>query len=342
MLRQLLPLLLALSATAGRASDYAIGADVSFLQQAEAGGAVYSDHGRPGPALRILHDHGYGWVRLRLFHTPTDLPNSLEYTIAVAQQAKSLGMKVLLDFHYADSWADPQQQPMPRAWAGFSHEQLVNAVFTYTRDSIARLQEAGVLPEMVQIGNEITNGMLWPDGRLPQNWDHLAQLIYAGINGMDAGRGNGRRPRVMIHIDRGADRAGSKAFLDKLASYEIPYDIIGQSYYPWFQGTLDDLRANLSFMAREYQKDIIVVEAAYNWKPAEYIGKAAPFEESPEGQRAFLEELNRTVLATPDGRGKGVFWWEPVVVGHLSSRGFFDDQKRALPVLNVFDRFTRK
>jgi arabinogalactan endo-1,4-beta-galactosidase len=325
-----------------RAADYAIGADVSFLRQAEQQGIVFKDQGRPQPGLRILHDHGYGWVRLRLFHTPTTLPNDLAYTIALAHDAKQLGMKFLLDYHYADDWADPQKQPIPKAWQGKSHAQLTQAVFEYTRDTIAAFRDAGVPPDMVQIGNEITNGILWPDGRLPDNWDQFAQLVYAGINGVDAGRGNGPRPKIMIHVDRGADMAGTKRFFDKLATYDVPFDVIGQSYYPWFHGTFNELRANLEFMAREYQKDIIVVEAAYNWRPAEYVGKPAPFPETAEGQRQFLDELNRVVMETPDGRGRGIFWWEPAVRGSLESRGYFDEKHSALPVITVFDRFTRK
>lgn len=322
--------------------EYAIGADVSFLGQAEQRGVIFKDDGTAKPALEILRIHGYNWIRLRLFHTPTELPNNLDYTIALAKNAKKLGFHFLLDYHYADTWADPGKQPIPKAWLGKSHQQLVDAVFGYTRDTIAAFRDAGVLPDMVQIGNEITNGMMWPDGKLPENWDNFAQLVYAGINGMDAGRGNGRRPQIMIHIDRGADSKGTKAFLDKLNSYDIPYDVIGQSYYPWWHGSLNDLRSNLEFMAREYHKDIIVVETAYNWQPGNYVGKPAPFPESPEGQRAFLDEVNRVVMQTPDGRGKGVFWWEPAVTGPLAIRGFFDDQHNALPVITVFDRFTRK
>jgi arabinogalactan endo-1,4-beta-galactosidase len=95
-------------------------------------------------------------------------------------------------------------------------------------------------------------------------------------------------------------------------------------------------------MAAEYHKDIIVVEAAYNWKPGNYINKLAPFPESPEGQREFLDEVNRVVMETPNGHGKGVFWWEPAVQGELTIRGLFDDQNNALPAMTVFDRFTRK
>jgi arabinogalactan endo-1,4-beta-galactosidase len=323
-------------------ADYAIGADVSFMGRAEQQGIVFADAGKKQPVLRILHDHGYRWIRLRLFHSPTDLPNDLQYTIALAKDAKALGMKFLLDYHYADGWADPQQQPIPRAWIGLSHAELAKAVFEYTRDTVAAFRDAGVLPDMIQIGNEVTHGMLWPDGKLSEHWDNFAQLIYAGINGVDAGRGNGARPKIMIHIDRGADIKGTKEFLDKLNTYDVPYDVIGQSYYPWFHGSLNELRANLTFMANEYQKDIIVVETAYNWKPAEYTGRAAPFPESPEGQRQFLDELNRVVMQTPNGRGKGIFWWEPAVSGRLSSRGYFDDQHNALPVIGVFDRFIRQ
>ena len=324
------------------AQDYAVGADISFLGQAETSGVVFKDNGIARPALQILKDHGYNWVRLRLFHTPTQLPNNLDYTIALAKQAKKLGFKVLLDYHYADDWADPGKQPIPKAWQGKSHGELVQAVFEYTRDTTAAFRDAGVLPDMVQVGNEIINGMLWPDGRVPENWDNFAQLIYAGINGVDAGRGNNPRPKIMIHIDRGADQKRTKEFFDKLNSYDIPYDVIGQSYYPWWHGSLNQLRQNLEFMARAYQKDIVIVEAAYNWKPGNYVNKAAPFPESPEGQREFLDELNRVIMETPDGRGKGVFWWEPAVQGPLTVRGFFDDQHDALPVVTVFDKFTRK
>ena len=326
----------------GACQDYAIGADVSFLARAEQQGVAFKDSGVAKPGLQILKDHGYNWIRLRLFHSPTELPNDLNYTIALAKQAKSLGFRFLLDYHYADTWADPGHQPLPKAWQDKTHQQLVEAVFQYTRDTIAAFHDAEVLPEMVQIGNEITNGMMWPDGRLPENWENFAQLVYAGINGVDAGRGNARRPVIMIHIDRGADRRATKAFLDKLNSYDVPYDVIGQSYYPWWHGSLNDLRSNLEFMAREYQKDVIVVETAYNWQPGNYVSKPAPFPESPAGQREFLDEVNRVVMETPNGRGKGVFWWEPAVTGPLTVRGFFDEQHNALPVLTVFDRFSRK
>jgi arabinogalactan endo-1,4-beta-galactosidase len=334
-------ILAALFVCQAQAADYAAGADLSFLKQAEDRGTQFKDNGKTAPGLQIFKDHGYNWIRLRLFHTPTDLPNNLAYTIATAQAAKKLGFKFLLDYHYSDTWADPGKQFIPKAWASMTHAELVEAVFDYTKETITAFREAGVLPEMVQIGNEITNGMMWPDGRLPQNWDNFAALIKAGVAGVEAGKGNNAKPLIMIHIDKGGDRVKTKAFFDKLNTYRADFDIIGQSFYPWWHGSLLDLHENLVFMAREYHKDIIVVEAAYNWTPGEYTKKAGPFAETPEGQRDFLDELNRMVLSTPDGLGKGVFWWEPAVTGGLMRRGMFDKEYNALPVMKVFDRFSR-
>jgi arabinogalactan endo-1,4-beta-galactosidase len=336
----LLALLLLSQGVPLRAAEYAVGADLSFLKQAEQHGMIFKDKGVAKPGLEIFKDHGYSWIRLRLFHTPTDLPNNLEYTIALAKDAKKLGYHFLLDYHYSDTWADPGKQFLPKAWEKLSHPQLVQAVFDYTKQTISAFREAGVLPDMVQIGNEVINGMMWPDGHLPEHWDNFADLVKAGIAGVEAGAGDSPHPRIMIHIDRGGDKIQTKAFFDKLNSYDVKYDAIGQSFYPWWQGSLNDLRENMFFMAREYKKDIFVVEAAYNWRPAEYKKQPGPFPETPEGQQQFLEEVNRIVQETPDGLGKGVFWWEPAVAGPLGSRGFFDDSGNALPVLTTFDKYT--
>lgn len=317
--------------------DYAIGADLSFLKQAEDRGTVFKDKGVAKPGLQIFKNHGYNWIRLRLFHTPTRLPNDLAYTIALAQDAKRLGFKFLLNYHYSDTWADPGKQIMPKAWEGKSHAELVQTVEGYTRDTIRAFAQAGALPDMVQIGNEITPGMLWPDGKLPANWDNFADLLKAGISGVAAGRGQGMPPRIMIHIDKGGNQKATQWFFDKLNTYDVPYDVIGQSFYPWWHGSLQDLRENLAFMAQTYDKDIILVEVAYNWRPGEYIDKPGPFPETPAGQRQFLEQVNQIVLDTPNQRGKGIFWWEPAVTGRLRRRGFFDDSDNALPVITVFD-----
>jgi arabinogalactan endo-1,4-beta-galactosidase len=320
------------------AQEYAVGADVSFLAHAEKNGTVFKDGGQAKPGLEIFKDHGYNWVRLRLFHSPTRLPNNLQYTIEQAQAAKKLGFKFLLNYHYSDTWADPQKQFIPKAWEGKSHEELVEAVFAYTRDTIAAFREAGVMPDMVQIGNEVIGGMLWPDGRLP-NWDNFADLFEAGVRGVDAGRGDAPRPLIMMHIDKGGSIPVTKYFFDKCQEHGIEFDVIGQSFYPWWHGSLDELRDNMAFMAERYQKDIYLVEVAYNWRTAEYDDEPGPFPETPEGQKQFLTDVDRIVRETPNNRGKGIFWWEPAVSrSPIASRGMFDNAGNALPVINVFDR----
>jgi arabinogalactan endo-1,4-beta-galactosidase len=329
-----------------RAADFAFGADLSFLKQAEDRGFVFKDGTNATPGLQIFRNHGYNWVRLRIFVEPVsnNLPNDLKYTMAMAQDAKKLGYKFLLDFHYANSWADPGKQPTPGAWIGLSHKERVEKVFEHTRDTIAAFRDAGLLPDMVQVGNEVTHGMLWPDGKLPDNWDHFADYIRAGVKGVGAGGGTNAPPKIMIHIDQGGSIARTKYFFDRFNRYKIPYDIIGFSYYPWYHGTLMDLRDNLAFAARTYHKDIIVVETAYNWRPSrDGAARPGPFPETPEGQREYLDELARVVMDTPDGRCKGLFWWEPAAGnrGSLVARGFFDENGNSLPVISVFDKYTR-
>ncbi|MEX2601772.1 MAG: glycosyl hydrolase 53 family protein [Balneolaceae bacterium] len=322
--------------------NYAIGADLSFLKMAEEQGMEFKVNGEVKPGLEIFREHGYNWIRLRLFHSPDRLPNNLEYTIELAKEAKARGFKFLLNYHYADSWADPGQQPIPAAWEGLDIHTLADSVFEYTRDTITAFREAGVMPDMVQPGNEIRNGMLWPIGRLPENWDNFAALIKAGIDGVDAGRGTAPRPLMMVHYDQGADAAGSKVYYDTFHSYGIAYDVIGLSYYPWWHGSLLELRENLLSLVRNYDQDIIVVEAAYNWRPGEYEDPStAPFPESPEGQREYLESVNDILLSIGSEQIKGIFWWEPAVSGGLGRRSFFDADGNALPVINVFNKYSR-
>ena len=184
--------------------------------------------------------------------------------------------------------------------------------------------------------------MLWPVGHLPEHWDTFADLVKGGIRGVEDGRGDAARPLIMIHIDKGGDKATTQWFFDNLLRRGVQFDVIGQSYYPWWHGTLLELRDNLAMMAERYRKPIVMVEVAYNWRPSEYVNQPAPFPETPEGQRQFLEAVNDAVLATPYGLGRGVMWWEPAVApSPLRSRGMFDDAGNALPVINVFDRYTR-
>lgn len=324
------------------AQEYAIGADLSFLKSAEDSGFGFRENDSIKSGLQIFKDHGYNWIRLRLFHTPKELPNNLEYTIALARKAKDLGYKFLLDFHYSDTWADPGKQFTPKAWEKLTHKDLVSAVYEYSKSTMKAMMDAHVLPDMVQIGNEVINGMLWPDGKLPEKWDNFADLVIAGITGVMEGCYPLYVPKIMIHIDQGGNLTTTKYFFDKLLTYKLNFDYIGQSYYPWWHGTLLDLKNNMNFMAKQYRKPIILVEVAYCASPTEYKKKPAPFPETPEGQRQFLDEVNNIVLNTPDNLGAGIFWWEPATMGGRSSRDFFDEKGNVLPVITVFDKWTRK
>lgn len=329
-------MVLSLSPASAAELDYAIGADLSFLKQQEDAGKKFKDQGQTLPGLDIFRKHGYGWIRLRLFHTvansPYPLPNNLAYTLALAKQAKAKGFRFLLDFHYSDTWADPGNQQVPKAWAGITHALLIDSVQAYTRDAIARFGAEGVLPDMVQIGNEINNGMMWPDGK--DNWNNLADLIKAGIRGVDQGRGDGPMPSIMLHIACGGDTAVTKWFFDNAAKSGIAYDVIGQSYYPLWQGTPTDLARNLAFMAGRYPKDIMVVETAF----AAYPTGGSPFPLTDAGQADYVREIDRLVRATPGGRGKGWMWWEPTGDEYLGTpRGLFDRQLNARPAMAVLD-----
>ena len=302
---------------------------------------VFKENGQPKDVLAMLRDHHYNWVRLRLFVDPASsadkLPNDLPYTIALAQRARAMGFQLLLDLHYSDTWADPGKQFTPAAWKSLKHKELVTQVFNYTRDTIAAFAQAGVMPQMVQVGNEVTTGMLWPDGKLPDNWDNFTDLLKAGIEGVEAGRGSAPRPRIMIHIERSGEYDAAVWFFDNLIQRHVPFDVMGLSYYPMWHGRIGNLRANLHDLALRYRRPIVVVETAYNWTPGAMTGKKADFAESPVGQKDFLIAVDAAVRSIPYGLGKGVFWWEPAAEGHLRGRSFFDEQGNALPVLSAFD-----
>ncbi|WP_308368345.1 MULTISPECIES: glycosyl hydrolase 53 family protein [unclassified Microbulbifer] len=333
-------------------SEYAIGADLSFLKSAEDRGVGFKDGGAVKPGLEIFRDHGFNWVRLRLFHSPDRLPNDLEYTISLAKAAKQLGYKFLLNYHYSDTWADPQQQFIPAAWEGQSHGELVDSVRAYTRETMQAFREAGAWPDMVQPGNEVIDGMMWPDGQLSQEggWDRFADLVRAAIEGVEAATTDDvEPPLIMIHIDRGGDMERTKWFFDKFHSYGIDYDVIGQSYYPWWHGTLAELRANFAFMVEAYDKDIVLVEAAYHWRESGEWEDAAradamEYPQTPEGQMRYWLDVDAAVRAIPGGRGKGVMWWEPAVGNRrgIGSRGMFDEDGNALPAVGAIQTRQRE
>ena len=177
---------------------------------------------------------------------------------------------------------------------------------------------------MVQIGNEITGGMLWPDGKLPDNWDNFADLLKAGIRGVKAGRRSAPRPRIMIHIERSGDYDAAVAFFDQLiARITVSFDVIGLSYYPILARRFAHLQGNLHKLALRYRRPIIVVETAYNWTPGRAAAKSPTFPRLLRDSLSFLRAVDAAVRAIPDGLGQGVFWWEPAAEGGLRGRSFF-------------------
>lgn len=305
-------------------------------------GVIYKEYGTPKDLLDILKNHDINWIRLRVFHTPTGQTygvEDLDYVTTLAAQIKNAGLKFLLDLHYSDTWADPGHQNIPVAWTGMDHTELVTAVHDYTRDVVVHLRTNGAMPDMVQIGNEIICGMLWPDGNVCSggSWSNLAELINAGIAGVTEGAGAETMPRIMIHIDRGGDWAATQNFFDHIIAQGVLFDVIGQSFYPEWHGTLDDLNDNLQNMANTYDQPIFIVEAGDY-----YTGRTG---KTPESQKTFLEQVIARVKKTPNGKGLGVCYWEPAWVwsSGVGYRALFErtDQTwknfNMLPAMEAFD-----
>lgn len=305
-----------------------VGADVSALERIEQAGGVFRDHGTPGDAIAILRAHGSNTFRLRLFVNPDHSEvqvNDLEYTVRMATRVKAAGGHLLLDLHYSDTWADPGHQALPAAWAALDFTGLEQQVQSYTGAVITRLKEAGALPDIVQVGNEVDAGMLWPLGRLSSagdslaQWDHFARLIKAGMRGVLQALGPGESIRIMLHYSQGGDAAGTRWFFDHMNAYGVTYDLIGLSYYPWWHGSLDALATNLRTAAARYGKDVMVVETSYPWRAGGWEGmapdrNAMTWPVSPAGQAGFLEALVETVATVPGRRGAGVIWWYPEAI----------------------------
>lgn len=302
------------------------GADVSFVPMIEDCGGKYFDQGIQKDCLQVFKDNGFNYIRLRVWNKPKDGYCGTERTLEMARRIKKLGLKLLINFHYSDTWADPEKQTKPEEWRDLSFDELKNAVYEYTKDFIKALDAQNTLPDMVQIGNEITHGMLWDDGKVTgelntdEQWTKFAALINAGINGVKDAAGGKRDVKIMIHIDRGGDNATSRYFYDRLISKNVDFDILGLSYYPYWHGTLTNLKNNLDDLAERYNKDVIVVECAYPFT-LEYSDGSGRlrdrkwvhegYEPTPDGQYRYLRDLINIVKSVPGNRGKGVFYWAP-------------------------------
>lgn len=311
------------------------GMDLSSLLEVEACGGKFSDRGTPGDAMEILKGYGMDLVRLRLWNNPY-APDGTPYgagtsdlarTMLLARRARKLGVDWLLDFHYSDFWADPGKQYPPKAWQDLDAAGLEGAVYDYTRAVMTVLREEDLLPAMVAVGNELSNGLLWPLGKTP-NYQNIARFVSAGIRAV---REVAPQSMVMIHLDNGGNNALYRTWFDSyLDNGGADFDCIGLSYYPFWHGTMADLQANMNDIAPRYHKDLIVAEVStgftledyqgYEKLPAEKrrgpaanakLAEKVPYPMTPQGQCDFFRDLAGALRQVPEGRGRGFICWEP-------------------------------
>jgi arabinogalactan endo-1,4-beta-galactosidase len=334
------------------------GGDISSLKKGEDHGAVYFDaNGRQRPPLTILRAAGMNWARLRVWVDPADGYDDKARTLEMARQAKASGMKLLIDFHYSDAWADPGKQNKPAAWASFDFPRLEQAVHDYTFDVLSGLKAQGTTADMVQIGNEINGGMLWPDGSI-DHWDNLAALLTSGAHAV---KEVSRSTKVMLHLAEGGNTDGAVWWFDNAVARGVPFDIIGLSHYTYFHGPLSDLQRSLNTVSARYGKDVVVAETAYGFTLDQddflanifdtTLQRAGGYPATPQGQQAAFRDLASVVAAVPGGRGLGYFYWEPTwtaVPGNgwdptdpasgdaWENQALFDYSGRLLPAAGVY------
>jgi arabinogalactan endo-1,4-beta-galactosidase len=342
-------------------TNFLAGTDFSGLAFLEGRGITYKDHGQVQDALQILRNHGINCVRLRLWTSsatqaaarPFNYVNNLAYTVPLAVRVKKAGLLFALDFHYSDTWADPGKQFTPSAWTNLTFGQLVQEMREYNSNTIATFAGAGATPDYVQVGNEITHGMLWPSGEISgstnASWSQLGQLIKAAVQGIqDASKASGvAMPKIIIHIDRGGDWLRTKWFFDNLKYQGVPYDIIGESYYPFWHGSPTSLNICLSNAAVRYGKPIIIAEAAFpftNSCPTNWLSRLYGYPPTPAGQVSFIEALGKIVESVPKHLGAGFFYWgaeyqgKARAGGEFSRASFFDFDGNVLPVVDATGR----
>lgn len=314
-------------------AQFVKGADVGWLPQMEATGFKFYDaDGKEQDCMLLLKHEGINTIRLRVWVNPSQDKASghcsKKETAEMALRADNMGMRVMIDFHYSDSWADPAKQNKPAAWASHSVPELLNDVYKHTYEVLDTLKQIGITPAWVQIGNEIPGGMLWPDGST-KNWPQLAQLLNKGY---EATKAVNPKIKVIIHLDEGNNNLKFRTFFDNATRLNVKYDIIGMSYYPYwihksYKTTIDDLAHNMRDMVSRYNKDVMIVEVG-------------------EEDRLVDETFNlltatiKAVREVPGGRGLGVIYWEPQGARAWSHYGLscWQDDGKPSPALDAFKK----
>lgn len=306
-------------------SSFLRGGDVSEIPEVEAAGGHYSYHGKQEDPFVIMREAGWNFVRFRVWNAPRGGWCDKEHTLALAKRAAEQRLKISLDFHYSDWWADPGKQNKPAAWKNLPFDKLVQAVYDYTKDVVLAMIAQGTPPYMVQVGNEIIGGMLWPDGRVSGNdaekWKPLITLLDAGFRAVHDAQGR-NHIQTMIHLDRGGDNKAAVWWFDNALKGGLKFDTIGLSYYPNWHGSLENMQANVNDLAERYKKDVYIVETGYPWvldartrAMGHVIGDSrgllAGYPATVEGQNQFLAKVIDILRHVPRGRGKGILYWAP-------------------------------
>lgn len=310
------------------------GMDLSTLLELERCGAVYYDNGEKMDILDIMKRYDVDTIRLRLWNDPWSEDgksygageNDLPTTLAIAKRVTDAGLGVLLNFHYSDFWADPGKQFKPKAWADYGVEELEQAVYDFTVSTMECFAAEGVNVTMVQVGNELSNGLLWPEGKVP-NYDNIAKFVNAGIRGVR--KVNAEVP-IMIHLDNGGNNVLYREWFDNFLERGEDFQIIGLSYYPFWHGTLDMLTNNMNDIAERYGKELVVAEVSMGYTMESYqeyeqlsdeerkgyatkpsLVEKIEYPMTIQGQYDFMEDFLKRISHIKGDKGKGFFWWEP-------------------------------
>jgi arabinogalactan endo-1,4-beta-galactosidase len=317
------------SASSSSASGYfAKGADVSWMTEMEASGKKFHNSaGEEQDLLQILKDKGMNAARLRVWVNPANDYNSITDVLAKAKRVKAAGMKLMIDFHYSDAWADPGKQTKPAAWAAYNADQINTAIYRHTQESLLLLRDADVTPDWVQVGNETNDGFLWDEGRASMNMKNYARFTATGY---DAVKFVFPQAQVVVHISNCHDNGLFRWIFDGLKNNGGKFDVIGASTYPTtdtgktWQQTLTACDINLKDMINRYQVPVMIAEVGAPWDYAE--------------AKTLLSTLIQNVKALPDNKGLGVFYWEPESYGNWKgySLGAFDNSGKPGVQLDAF------
>lgn len=313
--------------------DFLMGVDASMVAKIEElGGVYYNEDGKEQEIFQIMANDGVNAFRVRIWNNPYNMfkegygggDSDIQKAISLSKRAQAVGMKILLDFHYSDFWADPDTQDLPVKWASIDNvNDLAKQLYDYTKEAMTEFKNAGLEVDMVQIGNEINNGMCWPVGKISWNdpdtsFDIIAKLLKAGIK---ASKEVYPEIYTMVHLANGGNFDEFEAFFTELDERRVHYDIIGASYYSYWSGTLENLSKNLNNISEKFNKPVVVVETSYGYTEAqnEFSSNTynSTFEEvggyltSLQGQATALRDVIQTVANVPNNLGLGVFYWEP-------------------------------